>query len=262
MGLALAVANAFGADPPIECRTVVVNPQVALGEPCTVEYIVEWQGARDACIVLPLTPNQPDWGAAALKSSRSEQDGQRWRVVQSVEYTPTKAGKYSISPAEVTALTANQPIVGKFDSVPGTLLKMEGASFSVTDGKRRRIYGFTAVGLFVLLLAGVAARRYVRRGETKVELGQDAVVVCRDLLHEARRCRLDGDSYGCYQSLLKSAEALQTVAVDARNVADAVRSRIPAVGFQGVRPTDDEMDGLFRDIERIIARRNTPPVSE
>ena len=125
-----------------------------------------------------------------------------------------------------------------------------------------RLWG--GIAAIVALVIGIGVGFWFYRRKKRVLPGQeeDVMTVARELLHHARRNRLDGDLYACYQSLLKSAEALQTVNIEAKNVADSIRARIPAVGFQGVRPTDDEMDGLFRDIERIIARRNVPTVSE
>ena len=241
--------------------TVPEQTQVLAGRPCPVDYTVEWQGARDAAIVLPLEVSQPDWGHAELKSTRTEHDGDRWRVVQVVEYTASKAGKYTVAPVEIQAITANQPIVGSFDSTPSTRVKAPETTITVFNPPNTRAWG--GIVAAVVVVGAVGGLLYYRR-KKRVLPGQeeDVVAVARELLHHARRNRLDGDLYACYQSMLKSAEALQTVNIEAKNVADSIRARIPAVGFQGVRPTDDEMDGLFRDLERIIARRNTAPTAE
>ncbi len=261
LGIVLACAGAFSADPAIENRTVVAKAQVLAGEPCTVEYTVEWQGARDACIVLPLDVTQPEWGAAELKTTRTEHDGERWRVAQVVAYTAKAPGRYTVAPVEMQLITANQPIVGAFESTPATRVKMDEVSISVVGPTSWKIWGTMSATVLLAICVGFALL-YRRRREAVSSTEVDVVAASRELLHDARRCRLDGDLYPCYQTLLKSAEVLQTVNIDAKGVADAIRRRIPAVGFQGVHPSDDEMDGLFRDIERIIARRNSPPVPD
>ena len=183
-------------------------------------------------------------------------------MAQVVEYTASKPGTYTVAPVEIPVITSNQPIVGTFANTPATRVKMQEASISVVGPVQWKLWGSIVGALGVAGGALLALFLYKRRrvGESGQE--EDVVGVSRELLHDARRCRLDGDLYPCYQSLLKTAEALQTVNIDAKGVADTIRARIPAVGFQGVRPTDDEMDGLFRDIERIIARRNSSPVCE
>jgi hypothetical protein len=245
----------------VESRTVAVSTQVRVDQPCLVEYIVEWQGERDACVVLPLDLPQPEWGKAELKASRTERDGERWRVTQVVAYTAEKPGKYAVAPVEVEVITSNQPIVGVFEKTPGTRVKMEGTSITVSTAPSALVWSGVAVVAAVVLGALLLPLKRRRKGGVSGQ-EEDVVGVSHELVHAARRCRLDGDYYACYQSLLRAAEALQTVNIDAKAVADGIRARIPAVGFQGVRPTDDELDGLFRDIERIIARRNSPPVSE
>jgi hypothetical protein len=250
------------AEPALEAKTVPEQTQVLAGRPCPVDYTVEWQGARDAAIVLPLEVSQPDWGHAELKATRTEHDGDRWRVVQVVEYTASKAGKYTVAPMEIQAITANQPIIGTFESTPATRVKAPETTITIANPPNMKLRGGISAAVVVVFGAIGGLWFYRRRKAVLPGQEEDVVAVARELLHHARRCRLDGDLYACYQSLVKSAEALQTVNIEAKNVADSIRARIPAVGFQGVRPTDDEMDGLFRDIERIIARRNPPPVSE
>ena len=262
LGIFLVWGNAFAAEPQLESHTVAPKAPVLAGEPCNVEYVVEWQGARDACVVLPMDVTQPEWGHAELKATRTEQDGEHWRVAQVVAFTAPKPGTYTVAPVEIQVITANQPIVGVFENTPATRVKLQEVSITVVGPSKWRIWGAVAAAVVVVAGTALLLLRRRRRGIAEPGQEQDVVAVSQELLHHARRCRLDGEPYPCYQFLLKSAEALQTVNIDAKKVADAIRSRIPAVGFQGVRPTDDEMDGFFRDIERIIARRNTPPVSE
>jgi hypothetical protein len=262
LGIFLVWHTAFAAEPTLESRTVAPQTRVLAGQPCSVEYILEWQGSRDACIVLPLEVSQPEWGHAELAATRTEQDGERWRVTQVVEYRASKAGKFSIAPVEVQVITANQPIVGAFENTPATRVKLPETAITVVNPPNWKFRG--GIGAVAALIAATLLALWIYRRRKAVPPGQeeDVVAIARELQHHARRCRLDGDLYACYQSLLKSAEALQSINIEAKGVADAIRPRIPAVGFGGVRPTDDEMDSLFRDVERIIARRNTLPVSE
>ena len=68
-------------------------------------------------------------------------------------------------------------------------------------------------------------------------------------VHEARRHRLDGDWYAFYRALGRAMARL-------RPEADALTRRFEAraneVGYGGIRPTDDELDGAMRDAERAL----------
>ncbi len=262
LGIFLICETGFAAEPTLESRTVAPQSPVTVGQPCPVEYVIEWQGTRDACIVLPLEVAQPDWGHAELSATRAERDGERWRVTQVVKYTASKAGKYTVAPVEIQVITTNQPIVGAFESTPANHAKLPEKVVNIVNKTNKNAWGGMVAGALAVLGVLVALWIYSRKKRVVPGQEEDVVAVAREVLHHARRSRLDGDLYACYQALLKSAEALQTINIDAKSVADSIRARIPAVGFQGVRPTDDEMDSLFRDIERIIARRNTLPVTE
>ena len=256
-------AAACHGETPLEPRSRAVPGGAGAAGRCLVEYEVRWQGAQDACVVLPPSLTAPDWGQAELISTRTEQDGDGWKVVQTVAYTSSKPGRYTVPAVEVEAITENQPIVGGFSATPTTRLKMEPVEVTFTAARSAWALWGAAAGV-VLLMAGAAAwllaRR--RRGTSGVPEGADAVSAVRELLHGARRSRRDGELYACYQSLFRAGELLETVNVEAKPVTDALRSRTPAVGFQGLRPSDDETDGYFRDLERILARCNSAPAAQ
>jgi hypothetical protein len=64
---------------------------------------------------------------------------------------------------------------------------------------------------------------------------------------------LDGHFYEYYLELARAVNALPAERKPA-GLAETLQGRAQAVGYQGVRPTEDEMDGDFRDVERALTR--------
>ena len=256
------IASVCRAEPSLEHRTTVQVGSSLIGTPCVVDYEVSWVGARDACVVLPLQVTQPDWGRAELTATRTMQEGDRWKVVQSVAYLADRAGKHTIPAAEVGVILENQPIVGRFDATPARRLKMDAVEISATAPiSPGKMWG-VSTGVAFAVCVGAAVFAFRRRKAVSVPGGADTALAVRDMLHTARRHRLDGDLYACYQTLFRAAETLQSEHIEAKSVADTLRLRTPAVGFQGVRPNDDEIEGHFRDLERILARCSSAPVAQ
>jgi hypothetical protein len=72
-------------------------------------------------------------------------------------------------------------------------------------------------------------------------------------LHAARRQRLDGKFYEFYLELGRAAAALPSEGRPP-GLAETLKARAQEVGYKGVRPTDDRMDGDVRDVERALTR--------
>ena len=77
----------------------------------------------------------------------------------------------------------------------------------------------------------------------------------QDALHKARQQRLDGQFYEFYVELSRAA-GLVANGSEGRDVAVLIKAHAEEVGYKGLRPTDDQMDGDFGDVERALARLN------
>jgi hypothetical protein len=70
-------------------------------------------------------------------------------------------------------------------------------------------------------------------------------------LSTARQHRCDGRPYECYRELLRAAEHLSSKEV---GLVNHMKKRIQDVGYKGERPSDDFIDGDFREVERALKR--------
>jgi hypothetical protein len=77
--------------------------------------------------------------------------------------------------------------------------------------------------------------------------------VFEEALRCARRRRQEGDFYKFYVELARAAETLE-VGGQQPELAATLKERAQETGYRGVRPTDDQMDGDLRDLERAMAR--------
>jgi hypothetical protein len=77
--------------------------------------------------------------------------------------------------------------------------------------------------------------------------------VFEEALGCARRHRQEGDFYQFYVGLSRAAGTLPADG-HAPELAATLKTRAQETGYRGVRPTDDQMDGDLRDVERAMAR--------
>lgn len=250
--LLTSISDAGAAD----ALTVTATPQkyaAPPGEAFPVEYVVSWTGAADAYAVAPEAPPSPEWGSSLLLETKRRSSGNRQETVLTVGYVASQAGRYEAPAFTIHVLAlddASAPQVTKLeDSAPAQVV--QAPPVQVVFRTSKRVFWVFGAGI---VLAGVAAVlvRMKRRPATEGEPTPPPHEQARALLHEARRRRLDGDFYAYYKTLHS---ALMLVAkADAESLQKTLCMRIDDTGYRGMRPSEDALDGDFKDVERIIAQ--------
>jgi len=243
IAIALAVSAAAAAERP-DVLVTLPDAGPRPGVPYPVEYIVSWEGPADAYLVQPVEIGALDWGAARVIQSRTARAKDVTQVTQTVEYVADAAGLFTLPNALI-------PIAESAEELGGAVsLVLEAETPEIAVRKPVPWLPIAAgVGAVALLAVGAVAWRRSRSGP---EGGNDDADV-EAALHRCRRLRLDGDYYGFYRELTKLAESLKDVE-EAPALAETYRLRASEVGYQGVQPTEDTLNGDLRDLERIVGR--------
>ncbi|MCC6488968.1 MAG: hypothetical protein IT364_15825, partial [Candidatus Hydrogenedentes bacterium] len=69
-------------------------------------------------------------------------------------------------------------------------------------------------------------------------------------MHAAKQYRVNGDLYGVYRELAAAARRINPEAP----LAQTLKRRADDVGYRGLKPNDDQVEGDFRDLERRLAQ--------
>lgn len=191
----------------------------------------------------------PEWGTlpvgltATIQSIEAESaaSGTESRIV--IGLTAQEAGEYAIPSFQIALLGQSE---GPFET--------DAFSLKVRAANTEQWMAVLA-GLVVLLVGGAVYLRQ-RRGAraTTAALGQTRADRIAAKLHEARRYRLDGNFYAYYQALSDAAAWCDTAPDE--DLAAKLRERTRQVGYQGLRPSDDELDSVMREVERASRRVN------
>lgn len=247
----LAVVSAAASAQPV-IDTPRTSVEAVVGQPCTIDYAVHWDGAAGAYAIYPPDGFQLDWGKVADVQTEAVQEEGRATVRHRISVTSSKEGTYEI-PALSVRYAAPQRVMDAANTAPLPAVKSEPVTVAVRGGgnpANAAVWVGAAV-LTALILLAFLLRRRQRRPQQQAPLSRAEAV--QQSLHAARRCRLDGDFYGYYQAL---AEAARRMAGDAEadRLAEVMQGRARQVGYQGARPTEDQLDGDQRDVERAFAR--------
>ncbi len=258
---ALALTTAASAEAPTAsalARTDVVQP----GEVFPVDYTISWTGAADAYTVLP--PDLPElaWGEAVILESSSQSQDDRHETRITVGYRANVPGAY-----ETPTLTfrfaawegaAPTTITTLEETTPAAVLDVAPVLLVFRASQRHWWYGGA---LLLALLACVAGYVYFRKRTTPSsnENCLSPSEQARALLHEARRHRLDGDYYLFYKTLLRAHETAAPLASSPDpGTTETLRKRINDTGYRGLRPSDDDIEGDFKRVERLVAQLGQP----
>lgn len=246
---------------------VVTNGEFATpNQAYSVVYEITWEGDPGEYLIAPPEVEAFTWGTARVARSRATAREGLNVLYYTLEFTAEGPGTYEIPGITFRYFTPDQvPQPGPTESGPGDagqadaefpMLRAEPISLIVRAPSTVPLPALvTGALLACCALAGawVFARRR-RRGTPPAQV--DPLAEVSAMVHAARGRRLDGDYYAFYCEMLKAVQRLEPgSAVGALQT--ALKNRAREVGFKGVRPTDDEMDGVERDVERAVSKART-----
>lgn len=259
------IALVGAADPTVE--VVRLSETAHPNEPYEVALEVTWSGPPDAYTILPAEFGDVDWGSVELTHVESFRRDDTNVVVQRIQFVANTTGEFDtpdiriafFDPEAVPEPKSSAQGTAPPDQSANPTLHVPPFSLSVQPD---RTPTWIAVGLGAsLFLAAAIAGWIVYRRKTYSSAPPapspafDPATV-REGLHAARKHRLDGDVYGFYTVLSSAAQALpESSGVDLRT---RLTDKAQHVGYGGERPSDDEMDGDFRDLERALAAVGAP----
>jgi hypothetical protein len=108
-----------------------------------------------------------------------------------------------------------------------------------------------------LIAASIAVVLRVRRARVRHENPIPGVATVQTVLNLARQHRLDGKFYDYYRALAHAA-TLAAPSVAARKLREKLENDAQRVGYGALQPSDDELDGALRDIERMLRETSAP----
>lgn len=258
--LGSVLAGAVLAQPELK---VVSDPQPARsGKPYRIICEVAWSGEPAAYAILPAEVQEVDWGEVNVVRTTSEvRDGMNV-VSQVIEITPAREGEFESPAIEIPFRSPGdvkqtvEPESPKHPSDPETLPKLRADQFPLlvqphtTPAWLPVVLGaLFFVGATALVLQYWRQRRF--SGAAPLAAGPTVdKAAAETALLAAKRCRVEGDFYRAYREL---ARAAGLIGADGAAMVERLGMRAQSVGYRGLRPPDDEIEGDFREVERAIA---------
>lgn len=261
------------------------EPVARVAQPYLVDCVVYWAGSPGAWAVLPVASaesDSPRWRAVQVlsmttaiekdlkeipwfaDSSFSEGEAERHFVIQTLSAEPLEVGELAFPEISVKVVPSGDAALkpGLLDADGAMALRPEPLQVTVRPQARPWAYWAGAVAGAIVLACALAGWWLMRRRCLLARAGgQDsAAASAQALFHEARRHRLDGRYYECYRVLAQLAARLGNTP-DAAALAERMQARAQDAGYRGVRPNEDQLEGDFRDVERLIRHREEEEAS-
>jgi hypothetical protein len=268
----LGMAAAFAAP---ELNVVKPEKPAHPGHAYRILCEVSWSGDASEYSISPAEADPIDWGTVALTEMkafvRKDAEGSKNIVSQIIEITPNKFGDFktpairiayftpeATPPAESAAPQAAAPVTVPPDSSASPSLRADPFDFTVyPDRSSIWFFGGLGASLFLVVLCGFFFMRS-RKGlvpldAARAKQGESILSKIEAARKRASARRLEGDFYQYYLELAAAASELPESG-ETPDLASTLRTRAQEVGYKGARPTEDQMDGDARELERAVAR--------
>ncbi len=288
------ISNTVAAEPELKvipqdgcAHPTVCQTTTNCGHAYRIVCEVSWAGNASDYTILPAEADPVDWGTVALTEAkafvRNDAAGARNIVSQTIEITPASIPPNNTGSFKTPAIRiayfnpeATPPAESAAPpaAAPGTVPPVSSASPSLGADPfdlmvcpdRSPIWISGGLGASLLLTAlGWWSVRRLRRPQPTLkngvrdsglgsrERGESTSDVVAEAIRLARVHRQEGDFYKFYLELARAASSLPDPG-EPPNLAAALKARAQEVGYRDARPTDDQMDGDLRDLERAVAR--------
>lgn len=232
------------------------------GHAFPVEYTVSWEDGDGAFVVLPPEIPPLEWGMAAVINMHTTERETRFIV----EYRSDTAGTYTVPGLTLRLATDLDPTatdIAKLDEAAPTRV-IETDPVQVVFRKPRIALWIGGIMMALLVVVGLVAFRLRTRGSApSQDAGVSPLEQAQELLHQARRSRLDGDFYAFYRALHSALTCIATHSPEPYTaLREKIKRAIDDTGYRGMRPSDDVLEGDFRDVERIVAQEQQRAAKE
>lgn len=261
-------AFVFGIAVALCARTAVAELTVSLSPPEgpmrpgeAAPFVVSLSGVEPGqsyTLLPPASGSEPSLDWATITWGGVTVSGAEPQFQLSLSITAAEPGDFELPALQVRALpiAAQAPMPGEALAEAEPLVV---ATKPMTVQVRKDftpLYFSLGAGVLALMAVALVALTW-RRG--RGEQSDDAIEgtpreQAREHLHHARRHRLDGNFYEFYRSLSAAARALEQEGGQA-SWSPRLDARAQDVGYRGVRPTEDEMDGAMKDLEQALTQR-------
>jgi hypothetical protein len=234
------------------------------GQPFRVEARVSWSGDAGDFLVLPVELEQPERGMVRVVEMDAFSRNGMHTVVQTLEIIADEPGTFELAGLRVGLADGSTfaPPPGQMEALasnlePAEILTAPPLTVTVREPRGAGWWG-GLLGLLAVLVVGLSLYvhfQHRRAGDPMLVRRSDEDHL-KVALHEARRLQLDGDHYTFYRRLADAAALLAVKDEEAAELAVKLRQQAQDVGYRGVRPTDDDLNGALRDVERLVNRNN------
>jgi hypothetical protein len=222
---------------------------------------VTWDGDPALYSIQPAKTESLDWGTMTVtKMDATVRNGTNL-VSQTIELVPTKVGEFKtpaitiaflhpedISPSETNASRTDPPARGASPTLasdPFTLRVQPDRTLAWVSG------GLGVLAFSVALGWWFAKRLRGRQAEGASPPPALDVPGAERALQNARQRRINGEYYEYYLELTHAVQVLSPLQPE-QDLAARLKTRANDVGFRGVRPTEDDLDGDLRAVERAL----------
>jgi len=250
-----------------ELRLVKPDSKIVVGKEFNVLFEASWTPSEIAIQVLPPQFDSIKWGKVVYGHSRMELENSKMVYEQEIRIIPNEIGTFEFPPANVAYIESDE-VSTPFDphkkteegeveveketepEIARKTLTTEPFTVSVAE-EASPFFRNALVGVLLVMSVFLFTVWRRRTGTSGMSSAQRNLNSPQAALHAARQYQLDHDCYPFFQALLK-AVVLTGAHANSKELRSKLEKLIRKVGYQEYTPAEDELDSIFREVERLV----------
>ncbi len=177
-----------------------------------------------------------------------------------IEGMAKKPGDYKIGPIKIPYTLTSEGFESEFIKdntrvLPTSYWDVPAVQVKVEDEQwvKYRRYSLLGGGIVCIIIISCGLWLwYSKRESQQVVISEPS---SRESLHEARKHRLDGNYYEYFRTLYGVAEKIygRKKQPELANLMKKIKEKMNEVGYKGVKSTEAEMDGFWKEVEKYLS---------
>ncbi|HOV32208.1 MAG TPA: BatD family protein [Candidatus Hydrogenedens sp.] len=177
-----------------------------------------------------------------------------------IEGIAKKAGDFEIGPIKIPYTLTSEGFESEFVKdntrvLPTAYWDIPAVQVKVEDEQWAKYRRYSLLGGSIFCIIIISCVSWLWYAKRRPQQTVSSEPTSRESLHEARKYRLDGNYYEYFRTLYGVAEKIygRKKQLELANLMKRIKEKMNEVGYKGVKPTEAEMDGFWKEVEKYLS---------
>ncbi|GEM_PF-1603167 len=239
----------------------VKNKDILAKQKFEISIGVKAEKGENPYCFFPIEFEEPDKNLSLdIKKIGTKESEKEVNLEVLIEGTVQEPGEYTIGPMRIPYILLSTDMEADFVKdntrvIPALYWEVPSLHIKVKDANYLRFKRYIYIGvgtILIIIMVLFSVLYYLNRSKKRIAKIE---VSLSEVLHDARKYRLDGNYYEYLKTLYSIVQKLQggEEKTELSNLGKKLKDMMNEVGYRGINPTEQEMDLFWKEVANYVS---------